>query len=82
MKKLAIRGLGRGKGSMGFIHTLLIMEDDLDESKFGFPTSTACPELTAEMTGLMSAASDPGPSPITPLVPWCVCGILKLSNDQ
>lgn len=31
VRKLAIRGLRRGIGSMDYIHTLLIMEDDLDE---------------------------------------------------
>ena len=31
VRKLAIRGLRRGVGSMDYIHTLLIMEDDLDE---------------------------------------------------
>ena len=30
-KKLAIRGLKRGIGSMECIHSLLIAEDDLDE---------------------------------------------------
>ena len=31
VKKLAIRSLRRGIGSMDYIDTLLIMEDDLDE---------------------------------------------------
>ena len=77
MRKLAIRGLRRGIGSMDFIQTLLIMEDDLDESELGSPNSTTSPMLTAEMTGSTSAASDPGPSSITPSVPWCVCGMCR-----
>ena len=31
VRKLAVRGLWRGIGSMDYVHTLLIMEDDLDE---------------------------------------------------
>ena len=30
VRKIAIRSLRRGVGSMDYIHTLLIMEDDLD----------------------------------------------------
>ena len=33
VKKLAIRSLRRGIGSMDYIHTLLIMEDDLDDDE-------------------------------------------------
>ncbi len=33
VRKLAIRGLRRGIGSMDYIETLLIMEDDLDENQ-------------------------------------------------
>jgi hypothetical protein len=32
VKKLAIRSLRRGIGSMDYIHTLMIAEDDLDEN--------------------------------------------------
>ena len=32
LKKLAIRSLRRGIGSMDYIQSLLIMEDDLDEN--------------------------------------------------
>ena len=35
VKKLAIRGLRRGVGSMDFIHSLLIMEDDLEDDDAG-----------------------------------------------
>ena len=33
MRKLAIRSLRRGVGSMDYIESLLIMEDDLDEDE-------------------------------------------------
>ena len=33
VRKLDARGLRRGIGSMDYIHTLLIMEDDLDETE-------------------------------------------------
>jgi hypothetical protein len=48
-KKLAIRSLRRGIGSMDYIDTLLIIEDDLDEAdgsermgEFG-ESSSECP---------------------------------------
>ena len=49
VRKLAIRSLRRGIGSMDYIDTLLIMEDDLDEDEdlgeFG-QSSTGQPTLT------------------------------------
>ena len=41
VKKLAIRGLRRGIGSMEYIHSLLIAEDDLDEYTEVFVAGTS-----------------------------------------
>ena len=87
LRKLAIRSLRRGIGSMDYIETLLITEDDLDEDEnFGEFSNTA----TDQATGLALAGSEPsnqGPIPsntqnlddvgdsASGAVPdWCVCG--------
>ena len=41
VRKLCIRSLRRGRGSVDFIHTLLIMEDDLDEDAEVSPSPMA-----------------------------------------
>ena len=87
VRKLAIRSLRRGIGSMDYIETLLIMEDDLDEDEnFGEFSNTA----TDQATGSALAGSEPskqGPIPSNTQNPddvedsasgavpdWCVCG--------
>ena len=82
VKKLAIRSLQRGIGSMDYIETLLIMEDELDEDEnFGELDNSA----TEHATGYTLADSHTSnPDPVLPnmqeagdsgLVPdWCVCG--------
>ncbi|XP_028416756.1 uncharacterized protein LOC114540966 [Dendronephthya gigantea] len=75
VRKLAIRGLRRGIGSMDYIHSLLLMEDDLDEagdeSQFWHGTSTQDPE----------AQDQPNKPPTqdpehfgTNKPDWCNCG--------
>lgn len=61
---------------MDFIHTLLIMEDDLDEEGIEQQENmetTALP--SAESTEVESA--DPSPSGGAPLISWCVCGLCR-----
>ena len=87
VRKLAITSLRRGIGSMDYIETLLITEDDLDEDEnFGEFSNTA----TNQATGLALAGSEPsnqGPIPSNTQNPddvedsasgavpdWCVCG--------
>ena len=87
VRKLAIRSLRRGIGSMDYIETLLIMEDDLDEDEnFGEFSNTA----TDQATGSALVGSEPskqGPIPSNTQNPddvedsasgavpdWCVCG--------
>lgn len=60
---------------MDFIHTLLIMEDDLDGNDLDNHTS----ELTTETAETMDSATtsstaDPDLPPSSPLVDWCTCG--------
>jgi len=68
VRKLAVRGLRRGVGSMDYIHTLLIMEDDLDDTDetgdMIAETETAGATCTT-MTGTVSSA-EPIPSPSSP----------------
>ena len=79
VRKLAIRSLQRGIGSMDYIETLLITEDDLDEDEnFGEFSNTA----TDQATGLALAGSpsntqnpdDVEDSASGAIPDWCVCG--------
>ena len=84
VRKLAIRSLRRGIGSMDYIDSLLIMEDDLDEDEdlgdFGQSFSDE-PQADSAST---SQAYNPEPTqqnvsqaqePSASGVPgWCVCG--------
>ena len=83
VRKLAIRGLRRGIGSMDNIHSLLIMEDDLD--KQGDLTSDATKVDAIEVTPLPqsttvtneAAPGDPAPSARASVADWCVCGLCR-----
>ena len=72
IKKLCIRSLRRGIGSMDYIDSLLIMEDDLDNANI---------DDDAEVYGSAAEAGvaiqPPPPIPQQrqgPLPEWCVCG--------
>lgn len=74
VRKLAIRGLRRGIGSMDYIHSLLIMEDDLDEIE-GEDLNNF-----QDATDEMSDKTQPEPDPskkVPAQVPWCVCGYCR-----
>ncbi|CAB4034619.1 Hypothetical predicted protein [Paramuricea clavata] len=87
-KKLAIRSLRRGIGSMDYVNTLLIMEDDLDEAdgseRMGeFGESSECPSnvpsnANEDIEGSSSMTQNQGPSqddtPPAELPEWCKCG--------
>lgn len=72
----------KGVGSMDFIHTLLIMEDDLDVH-LDYNELDISPRTTAETTTqtiateTTTATGDPDPSPSNPLVDWCRCGLCR-----
>ena len=60
VRKFAIRSLRRGIGSMDYIETLLIMEDDLDEDEnFGEFSNTATDQATDQATSSGLAGSEP-----------------------
>ena len=79
VRKLAVRSLRRGVGSMDHFHTLLIMEDDLDDTdetgEMIVETETAgATNITMAVT---VSSADPIPSPGSPLVDWCTCGLCR-----
>ena len=84
VRKLAIRGLRRGVGSMDYIHTLLIMEDDLEENDEDLEpfsvtssTSTQVTPPVVETAETPTGTAEPDPSPSAPLVDWCTCGLCR-----
>ena len=81
VRKLCVRSLLRGKGSMNYIHSLLIMEDDLldDDSDTTLCIAPVVP--TAEQPSLGGSDPEPGPSPDTNL-PWCKCGICQVMPQE
>ncbi|CAB4032396.1 Hypothetical predicted protein [Paramuricea clavata] len=85
VKKLAIRSLRRGIGSMDYIDTLMIMEDDLDEddqdaerlAAFGESSNDNPLNSGTDPSQSPSHPQDPNPTPEPTLesVPdWCTCG--------
>lgn len=78
VRKLAIRSLRRGIGSMDYIDTLLIMEDDLDED----PEDSELGEFgESSITGdgsngpLEQDSREPTEESTNAITPdWCVCG--------
>jgi len=76
VRKLAIRSLRRGIGSMDYIDTLLIMEDDLDEDQedlgeFGESSAMGNDSNQPEQE-LFGEPTDESTNNSTP--DWCVCG--------
>ena len=87
VKKLAIRSLRRGIGSMDYIDTLLIMEDDLDEDdqdaerlgEFGESSHDNSLNSGTDPSQSQSPSQpqnpNPTPEPTPESVPdWCTCG--------
>ena len=88
VKKLAIRSLRRGIGSMDYTDTLLIMEDDLDEDEqdverlraFGESSENnplnTCTDPSSSQSPSHTPSQDPNvtPEPTPRSVPdWCTC---------
>ena len=78
VRKLAIRSLRRGIGSMDYIDTLLIMEDDLDENpedsdlgEFGESTMTVDDNDPPEQDPSRDQAQQ---FSNTSTPDWCICG--------
>lgn len=82
IKKLAIRSLRRGIGSMDYIDTLLIMEDDLDDDSdgesihnFGEPSEMQTSQTAQH--GATESQSNVNPTQAPPygtFPDWCKCG--------
>lgn len=74
VKRLCIRSLRRGVGSMDFIHGLLIMEDELDDDDNADNSTGDTPTSSATQD---TPVSGPEPDPQTPdgstSPPWCKC---------
>ena len=84
MRKLCIRSLQRGVGSMDLIQGLLIMEDDLDEGHEEdesdvTPTPTTSTDLACSST---AGTPDPAPSPSNNAIPWCKCGVCQIMPQE
>ena len=79
VRKLAVRCLQRGVGSMDYVHTLLIMEDDLhDTDETGdMIAETETAGATCITTAVTVASAEPTPSPGSPLVDCCTCGLCR-----
>ena len=79
VRKLAVRALRRGVGSMDYIHTLLIMEDDLDDrdETGDMIAETEAAGATGITMALTVSSAKPIPSPGSPLVDWCTCGLFR-----
>ena len=84
VRKLCIRSLRRGVGSMDFIQRLLIMEDDLDEGhKEDESDVTPTPTTSTDLACSSNAGTpDPAPSPSNNAIPWCKCGVCQIMPQE
>ncbi|KAL9977828.1 hypothetical protein ACROYT_G015280 [Oculina patagonica] len=83
VRKLCIRSLRRGVGSMDYIHGLLIMEDDLEDEPSNSSDITPTPG-TSTGEQLTSVEGTPGPTPPSgsSTVPWCKCGMCQIKSNH
>ena len=58
---------------MDYIHTLLIMEDDLDEDDMG-EFGKEIPEISSSDQNTIGEPSEPNYPLLASLPDWCVCG--------
>ena len=79
VRKLCIRSLRRGIGSMEYIYGLFIAEDDLDGDE-NESANLALSSVAAELTATATAAArpEPGPSPAGISPSWCKCGVCTI----
>lgn len=84
VRKLCIRSLCQGVGSMDYIHGLLIAEDDIDGDE-NESTNLAPSSIATELTPTATAAAspEPGPSPAGSSSPsWCKCGMCTIMPQE
>lgn len=74
VRKLCIRRLRRGVGSMDFMQGLLIM----DESDVT-PTPSTSTDLACSSN---AGTPDPAPSPSNNAIPWCKCGVCQIMPQE
>ncbi|XP_078364989.1 uncharacterized protein LOC144649373 [Oculina patagonica] len=79
VRKLCIRSLRRGIGSMNYIHGLLIMEDDLEDESLNSSDITPTPGTSTEEQ-LTNMEGTPGPIPPSgsSTIPWCKCVMCQI----
>ncbi|XP_078383236.1 uncharacterized protein LOC144665809 [Oculina patagonica] len=80
VRKLCIRSLRRGVGSMDFIQGLLIAEDDLDEDDNEATSDMASADEPVQ-TPVSGASPEAGPSSVNHL-PWCKCGVCQIMPQE
>lgn len=78
VKKICIRSLRRGVGSMDYIHSLLIAEDDLDDVESEEATTESA---ETDQTSVGAASPEPGPS-TGPSIHWCKCGVCQIMPQE
>ena len=76
VRKLCIRSLRRGVGSMDYIHGLLIAEDDLNDVEDDDEEEEATAAVMTQ-TPISAASHEAGPS-AGPSIPWCKCGVCQI----
>ena len=79
VQKLAVTCFRRNVGSMDYAHTLLIMEDDFDDTDEtgDVIAQTETAGATCITTAVTDSSAEPIPSPGSPLVDWCTCGLCR-----
>ena len=84
MRKLCIRSLQRGVGSMDFIQGLLSREDDLDEGHEEDESDvTLTPSTSTDLAcGSNAGTPDPAPSPSNNAIPWRKCGVCQIMPQE
>ena len=84
VRKLCIRSLRRGVGSMDFMQGLLIMQDDLDEGHEEDESDvTPTPSTSTDLACSSNAGTaDPAPSPSNNAIPWCKCGVCQIMPQE
>ena len=90
VRKLCVRSLQRGIGSVDYIHGLLIAEDDDDDDddcdrETDGVDSTAIASGASVETSIAAAppAQDPEPgSSSTTSLPWCKCNVCVVMSQE
>ena len=80
VRKLAVRGLRRGLGQYGlYPYSTYYGEDDLDDTDEtgDMIAETDTAGATSRTMAVTVSSAEPIPSPGSPLVDWCTCGLCR-----